>query len=216
VNETPDYSYTAERDYYSRNWPQVARAYGSEEDYIRCWLDADAVFGGRRILDVGAGESTYTRMIADRFRPRAIVACDLFAERMRPARSVNGNPALRFVAGDCFRLPFRGEAFDVVFGSLVLHQLGRLAPIAQEIDRVLTPRGLYVGIEPNPFHPIHLWRYWRGSHSANQYLLRPAHLKTFEALGFTVAIRYFFARWPVLRGPLFGTCMGIVARKRAE
>src|SRR5215470_1229553 len=117
------FSYELEKLYYSQKWPEEAKPYLHLESYLRCWLDRDKVFVGKRVLDVGAGECTYTRLIADRFDPEEVVACELFRERMLPAVRVNRNPKLRFVSGNCFQLPFRGGSFDVVFGSFILHQI---------------------------------------------------------------------------------------------
>lgn len=210
------FSYELERDYYSRAWPVRARPYLHLDPYLRCWLDPEQIFRDKRVLDVGAGECTYTRLIADTFEPARVVACELFPARMLPAARANRNARLEFVAGDCFRLPFRDGSFDVVFGSFILHQLPDLEATAGEIRRVLADGGVYVGIEPNPRHPLHLARYLRGRHSANQYLLGPRHLATLERLGFAISHRYFYGRAPRLRSRLVGTCMGILARLPEE
>ena len=210
------FSHSAERGYYANNWPKEAQPYRHLEPYLRCWLNPEAVFGGRRVLDLGAGECLYTRLIADRFKPQEIVACDLFCERMLPTAHVNQNPALKFVGGDCFSLPFQNESFDVIFGSLILHQLPNLTDAIAEIKRVLSKGGCYVGIEPNPHHPVHLFRYLKGNHSPNQYLLSPRHLRCFHLTGFRLTIQYFYSKFPKTRSTLLGTCMGITAWKNNQ
>lgn len=210
------FSYESEKGYYSQQWPEEAKPYLHLEPYLRCWLDPEVVFAGKRVLDIGAGECTYTRLIADRFRPKKIVACELFRERMQPAVRANRSPHLRFVAGDCFQLPFHLRSFDVVFGSLILHQLPDLNEIISEVQRVMSDGGCYVGIEPNPYHPVHLYRYLIGHHSPNQYLFGPKHLVTFEKAGFKVTTRYFYAKLPRMRNRFISTCIGIVATKSAE
>lgn len=206
------FSYELEKGYYCQRWPDKAKPYLYLEPYLRCWLDADKVFAGKRVLDIGAGECTYTRLIADRFGPAEVVACELFRERMLPAALENQNPILRFIVGDCFRLPFQSGSFEVVFGSLVLCQLPGLGAAVGEISRVLSSDGLYVGIEPNPFHPVHFYRYVRRGHSPNQYLFGPRHLTIFKNVGFDVTLRYFYAKLPFIRNRLLGPCMGILAR----
>lgn len=207
------YSYQREKEHYAKNWPQQAKPYLHLERYLRCWLRPEEVFQDRWILDMGAGECTYTRLISDRFEPAKVIACELFFQRMLPAFRENQSPRLQFVAGDCFHLPFRDRCFGVVFGSFILHQIPDLEPVAREIQRVLRDDGSYVGIEPNPLHPLHLYRYLRGRHSPNQYLLRPRDLDVFRRNGFGVRVKHFYARVPFARGRLFGTCMGIVARR---
>ena len=208
------FSYELEKGYYSQHWPNEAKPYLHLEPYFRCWLDPEVMFAGKRVLDIGAGECTYTRLIADRFRPKEIVACELFRERMLPTVQANRTPNLSFVAGDCFRLPFQSGSFDVVFGSLILHQLPDLNEVISEVQRVLAEGGCYIGIEPNPLHPVHLYRYFLGNHSLNQYLLGPKHVAAFKKAGFEVRIWYFYAKLPWLRSRVLGTCMGIIAEKR--
>ncbi len=208
------FSYQLEKDYYSRQWPEDAKSYLHLEPYLSSWLNPESVFRGKRILDIGAGECTYTRLIADRFGPKQIVACELFHERMLPAVQSNRNATLTFVAANCFRLPFRSRSFDVVFGSHILCQLPNLDDVIREVTRVLSINGCYVGIEPNPYYPAHLYRYFLGYHSRNQYLLRPKDLSAFRSGRFGMTIHYFYARLPRLRSRLVATCMGVIARKR--
>ncbi len=207
-----EFSYQRERSHYSQHWPKEAKPYLHLEAYLRCWLHPEAVFEGKRVLDLGAGDCRYTRMIAERFRPRRMVACELFREHMLPASQVNRNSALEFVAGDAFRLPFRSQSFDVIFGSGVLCHLRELDRIILELRRVLTEEGCYVGIEPNRLNPVHLYRHLRGDDSSNAYLLGPKKVRGFEKAGFEVSIQYFYAKFPHIRNRLVGTCMGILAR----
>jgi SAM-dependent methyltransferase len=206
------FSYEAEKDFYSQRVPQEALPYLHLERYLRCWFDPEAVFHGKRVLDIGAGECTYTRLIADRFGPRVIVACELFRERMLPAFQENRNPHLKSVAGNCFRLPFRSCSFDVAFASGVLSQLPGLKDAVSEIARVLKPGGLFVGWDPNPFNPVILYRYLANPHSGNQYMFWPHKVRpVFEASGFTATTRFFYAKLPWARSRFLGTCIGILA-----
>lgn len=211
---TRPYSYDAEKQYYSRQWPTHAKPYLYLEDHLRSWLDPERVFRGKRILDVGAGECTYTRVIADRFEPERIVACELFSERMLPAFRDNRNPKWEAVSGDCFRLPFHNGSFDVVFASLFLSQLPNLSDAVSEFRRLLAPGGAFVGFEPNPFHLVILYRYLTKPHSANQYLFWPHKVcPIFESHGFAPKTQYFYARMPWIRNRLLGTCIGLFAQK---
>lgn len=207
------YSHVKEREYYAQGWPQQAKPFLHLERYFRCWMRPEEVFRGRMVLDIGAGECDYSRLIAERFAPEIVVACELFPERMAPAAHANPSSRLRFVAGDCFRLPFRDRSFDVAFGSFILHQIPDLKPVVQELKRVLRDTGCYLGIEPNPLHPVHLYRYLRGRHSPNQYLFSPRDLAVFRESGFEVKLGYFYAKLPFLKNRFLGTCMGITARR---
>ena len=211
------FSFEAEKQYYSQRWPQEASPYFHLENYLRCWLNPEAIFRGMRILDIGAGECTYTRLIADRFNPKQIVACELFPERMLPAWQANQNPVLKAVVGDCFHLPFRTCSFDVVIASLVLHQLPDLKGVVSEIARILKAQGLFVGWDPNPFNLIHLYRYLARAHSTNQFLFWPGRVRPiFELFGFDLTTQFFCARLPWTRNRFLGTCIGSVARLRND
>ena len=135
-----------ERDYYRRKWPSEPKPFLHLEPYLRCWMNPDRMFSGKKVLDIGAGEAVYSRLIAEMFNPATVLASDLFLERMYPASQDNKNSRLCFVVGDCLRLPFDARVFDVVFGSLVLHQIPDLRGVVIEIRRVLKLGGVYVGI----------------------------------------------------------------------
>lgn len=130
--------------------------------------------------------------------------------------SVNQSPNLRFVAGDTFKLPLKNGSFDVVFGTFILHQLPNLEEAISEIARVCSHEGFYIGIEPNPFNPVILYRYFCRAHSPNQYLFWPWRFgPAFRAMGFRLDIRYFYAKWPAIKIRWIATCIGIQARLSA-
>jgi SAM-dependent methyltransferase len=211
------FSYELEKDYYAGAWPTHALPYRHLEPYLSSWLlKPSELFDQKTVVDIGAGEATYTRLIGEIFTPKMVLGCELFTERMLPAARANQNPNVLFVAADAFHLPIKEGGVDTVFGSLVLHQLPDLACAVGEVSRVLRLGGYYVGIESNPYNPVILYRHLRRSHSRNQYLLTESDVRrSFEPAGFSVSVRYFFARTPTLRGRLLGTCMGILARKDA-
>ena len=207
------YSYELERKYYSESWPEKPVPYEHLEAYLTNWLNTEDVFNGKRVLDIGAGECAYTRLISAKFKPKEIIAADLFIKRMLPAAKNNRNGKLKFVQADLFQLPFANSSFDVVFGSLVLEQIPDLEDCISEISRILTKKGVYVGIEANTYNPKHLFRYFFGEHSANQFLLRGKHLKVFNKYGFDLKLKYFFGRNKLIRDPFLSTLIGIKAEK---
>jgi len=132
---------------------------------------------------------------------------------MHPSAKNNQNSQLHFIASNCLTLPFNDNTFDVVFGSLVLHQIPDLINVILEIKRVLSSAGHYIGIEINPYHPVHLYKYFFSKHSANQYLLSEKDLSFFEDYGFKINIRYFYGKIPWVHNRFLSTTMGIIARK---
>ncbi len=206
-----------EKSYYSGNWPERILPYEHLEPYLSVWMKPHETFAGKRVLDVGAGECTYTRLIADRFGPSEVIACDIFRERMLPVVQSNHNPRMKFVEGDCYALPFAPRSFDVVFGSFILHHLQNLDKAASEIARVLVPGGTYVGIEPSPYNPLHLLRFVSGNRSPNEYLLTQRRVRdVLAAKGMSVSVRYFYPKLPGVHLPFLSSCMGILARMKPE
>src|SRR5207249_2907044 len=99
------YSLEEERAYYSKGWPTRALPYKHLRSYVHAWLpEAPGLLSGKSLLDIGAGEATYTRMLAETYSPRHVIACELFLERMLPAARENEAKNLHFVAGSCFGL----------------------------------------------------------------------------------------------------------------
>ena len=210
---TRRYSYEDERLFESVRFPMHAKPYDHLGPYLKCWMDPDAAFRDKHVLDFGAGEAMYTRFIAERYNPASITAADLFTERMLPAARGTPHPLVRYIAGDCFYLPFRDSAFDVVFGSGVLCWLVELEKVAQEIHRVLAKGGRYWGIEPNCCSLVHLYRHFFSDTSPNEILLTPRSFQIFTRYGMTPRVTFFNARLPRFRSRLLTTCMGIEVRK---
>jgi SAM-dependent methyltransferase len=210
------FDYALEKDYYAQGWPTGALPYRHLEPYLTSWLSNPRdLFDHKTIVDIGAGEATYTRLIGDIFEPRLLLACDLFTERMVPASKANHNRNLFFATADVFKLPLKQHSVDTVFGSLVLHQLPDLEQVLREVSRVLRIGGYYIGIEPNFINPAIFYRYLKKANSKNTYLLtKPKLVSGFKLSGFDILISYFYARRPLLRGRFFGTCIGIRAQKQ--
>jgi SAM-dependent methyltransferase len=149
-------------------------------------------------------------LIAAQFSPRRVVAMDLVPVA---APGVNGRGvSVRVVGGDCFRLPFRDQSFDVVLGSLILHRFRALEDVLGEVQRVLSPGGTYLGIEPSLLNPLHLFRHAWADHSPNEFLLGRRRLRAaFAATGFRMSLVRLSPRAPRLATVGLATCLGIIA-----
>jgi SAM-dependent methyltransferase len=100
---------------------------------------------GRRILEVGAGAAQCSRWLAT--QGADVYAFDISVEQLRVARSLDRRTgtAVRTVAADALRIPFRTSSFDIVcsaFGALPFVADAEAA--LTEIARVLKPGGLLV------------------------------------------------------------------------
>lgn len=211
------FDYAAEREYYGAHAPTEALPYRHLEAYLTSWLaEGSELFHGATVLDIGAGEAVYSRLIMDLYEVRMVVASDLFPARMAAAAKASKGAPVVYVGANCFALPFPDATFDVVFGSLLLNQIPNLEDLVVEIARVLKPRGAYVGIEMNVSSPLTLWRFWTAYKSRNQYMLGARRVRAaFSGRGFATDVRYFWGRFPAVRSRFLATTMGIVARKEA-
>lgn len=212
------FSYRLEKEFYAR---PGSRGSGSRAVlgrylwYLRSLVGQhEAVFGGKRVLEIGAGWAVYSRLIAEHFGPKLVIALDLVPQQFTAARDENKIGDVFGVGGDCFHLPFLEKSFDVVFGSLILHRFRELEEVLTEIYRVLVNQGLYLGIEPSLWNPIHLYRQFFADHSPNEFLLSGTRVsKAFNQCGFQVKLRRLAPRFPFLCRLGLATCMGIWAEK---
>jgi ubiquinone/menaquinone biosynthesis C-methylase UbiE len=101
---------------------------------------------GAVVLEIGCGRGAGARLIREAFRPRVVHASDLDLEMIRMAREHSlerhGQGSSLAVA-DVFKLPYRNEAADAVFGFGVLHHVPDWRAAVAEIARMLKPGGLY-------------------------------------------------------------------------
>lgn len=91
------------------------------------------------ILDAGSGTGFGAAQLAPRFPNARIVELDIAHTMLRVARAKHGGN--RSVCGDIERLPFRANAFDLVWSNLALQWCSSLDRAFGEIHRVLRPGG---------------------------------------------------------------------------
>ncbi len=79
------------------------------------------IFDGERILDVGCGTGSLTRVVLESADVKSIVGVDLADVYLESARQAIRDPRVDFKAGDATSLPFADKSFDRAFAMLVLH-----------------------------------------------------------------------------------------------
>jgi ubiquinone/menaquinone biosynthesis C-methylase UbiE len=107
--------------------------------FRRAGLELAAPEPGWRVLDVGCGTGTHLAMYAD--AACEVAGIDLNPDMLARARRRLGQGAdLR--EADALELPFRGDAFDLAIGMLILHEmapadrvavLGEMARVAHRV-----------------------------------------------------------------------------------
>jgi SAM-dependent methyltransferase len=129
-----------------------------------------AALGGRRILEMGAGNGPSTLALAEACPAAEIVACDLSLRQLEQAqRALNARGArvhlLRCAAEDT-GLP--AASFDVVTSYAMLHELPAAATEAvfTEAFRVLAPGGRLLFVDVPPFERLDKLTQWQVDHAA--------------------------------------------------
>jgi len=112
--------------------------------FERIWAIKEYIPQCKRILDLGCGDGIYLPYLSK--RAEMVVGLDLSAERIRKAKGAY--PFL--LLGDVTQLPFRDDAFDVVWASEIIEHTS-VHRIFREIERVAKR---VVATMPNPAGPI--------------------------------------------------------------
>ncbi len=123
----------------------VTRLTTRERKFRKALLAQSDLQPGFDVLDVGCGTGTLTYAANEREPDARVVGLDgdrTILEIAARKRSNRGQDVV-FAEGFCHELPFRGQSFDRVLCSLLLHHLqpdAKAATLA-EIRRVLRPGG---------------------------------------------------------------------------
>jgi len=105
---------------------------------------------GRRVLELGCGRAWMTRQMAERFRPREIIATEVDRIQHRKNLQIEDLPGVRFVYGGAEQIDLPDHSVDLALMLKSLHHVPResMAPAMNEIARVLKPGGLAYISEP--------------------------------------------------------------------
>jgi ubiquinone/menaquinone biosynthesis C-methylase UbiE len=140
------------------------------------------IAGAHRVLDIGCGSGSMSRLIARSFPEVEVVGVDVREQYLDYARArarEEGFHNLTFERGDVFALPFPDASFDLVWSKYLLQWLREPKTALAEFKRVAKPGGHevscdYVGwwsstsrsIPSSSERSARSWRYWSTSISA--------------------------------------------------
>ncbi len=111
-------------------------------------LEQAGVGSGWRCLEVGAGNGSVSRWLADRVGPQGrVVASDLDTRYLDRLAA----PNLEVRRIDVVRDPL-GEDYDLVFGRAILHHVPERIAVVRRLAAAVRPGGRIVLVEPD-FHP---------------------------------------------------------------
>jgi SAM-dependent methyltransferase len=106
---------------------------------------------GRRALDVGCGDGSYTNDLYDRGRPALLHGIDPASAAVECARQRKGHRPIQFTTGSAYELPYSDGAFDVAILRGVLHHMDQPRRAIAEALRVAATM---VVLEPNGYNPV--------------------------------------------------------------
>jgi SAM-dependent methyltransferase len=149
------------------------------------------------IVDIGCGDGTFTREIAEQFGPLGIRGVDPAANAVEAARlqiSQKLSKVVSFETGDIYSIESKGESLAVVRG--VLHHLDRpqdaIARLAKGFSAVLV-------LEPSGYNPflklIEKASPYHRQHDEKSYW-PPTLNRWFEQAGFSVVAQKYFCLVP--------------------
>lgn len=105
------------------------------------WLVAELLLqGNERILDLGCGDGSITRQLADRVPHGSVLGVDAAPEMLEAGRDKCG-PNMTVQHLDINDLAFEAE-FDVVFSNATLHWVHDHAGLLRSVHRGLRPGGI--------------------------------------------------------------------------
>jgi ubiquinone/menaquinone biosynthesis C-methylase UbiE len=106
---------------------------------------------GKRVIDIGCGDGTYTVELFDSAQPIEIVGIDPANEAISLAKRRAGDRPISFQTLSAYSLPYAADRFDIAQLRGVLHHVDCACELLQEAMRVAR---MVVVIEPNGYNPI--------------------------------------------------------------
>ncbi|MDQ1377394.1 MAG: hypothetical protein QOE15_1567 [Acidimicrobiaceae bacterium] len=123
---------------------------------------AMADFRGKRVIDVGCGDGTYTIELLALAAPASVHGTDVFPQAIVAARAKLTDPRVTFAVGCATDLPYADNTFDIALVRGVLHHMPKAPDALREALRVaptvvvLEPNGYNPGLKLfERFHPYH-------------------------------------------------------------
>jgi ubiquinone/menaquinone biosynthesis C-methylase UbiE len=109
-----------------------------------------ADFRGRRVIDIGCGDGTYTAEVVEIGGAREVAALDPAPDAVRIARARVDPKVVSLAVASAYALPYGDKSFDVAYLRGVLHHMDDPAGAIGEALRVAS---VVVVVEPNGYNP---------------------------------------------------------------
>ena len=113
----------------------------------RRFLDFVEIGAAERILDIGSGTGSLTRVIAESTTASGIIGIEPVQQFVRSARRRTSDPRVRFDHGAVEELPYPDAEFDASLAQLTFHHFPDGEAALSEMLRVTRPGGLVAACE---------------------------------------------------------------------
>jgi GT2 family glycosyltransferase/glycosyltransferase involved in cell wall biosynthesis/2-polyprenyl-3-methyl-5-hydroxy-6-metoxy-1,4-benzoquinol methylase len=124
-------------------------------EHFARYMYARPYCSNRKVLDAGCGVGYGTAYLAE--AASQVIGIDFDLEAIRYARACYGRRNSSYVVGDCQKLPFAPQSFDVIVSFELIEHLPDASSYLQEVQRVLKDGGIFVVSTPNrPVYHEHL------------------------------------------------------------
>lgn len=156
----------------------------------------------KRILDFGCGDGLMTKEVCSFFPDSEIYGVDPSPEILKLAQK--NCPKVTFKTSDKKLNLFGNKKFDLIFSTMVFHHIpfNEHENYLKEINSILSPGGLFVIFELNPFNPMAQYIINTASIDVNAYMLMPWYTKKLMHLYGKVTTRYCAFIPPVFKSLL--------------
>jgi GT2 family glycosyltransferase/glycosyltransferase involved in cell wall biosynthesis/SAM-dependent methyltransferase len=169
-----DLSFTGERVV-----PGKVEADLFNEHFVR-YIYAREFCRGQKVLDTGCGVGYGSAHVAE--VASFVVGIDNDARAVGFARGHYGRANVGYLVGDCQRLPFQSQAFDVVTSFELIEHLPDAKRYLEEVRRVLKQSGTLVVSTPNrPVYHEHLGD-----------VTNPFHVREWDLEEFLTLLKVYF------------------------
>lgn len=108
-------------------------------------------FRGRRVVDIGCGDGTFTVQLVELGGAGRVTGLDPVATALPMARRKIENRPVDVVGASAYALPFRNNTFDIAYVRSVLHHMSGPLDALREALRVAR---IVVVVEPNGYSPV--------------------------------------------------------------
>lgn len=102
---------------------------------------------GKRVLDLACGTGYGTALLAQ--AGADVTGVDISAQAVREAKRRYGKLGAKYMAADCYDLPFEDGVFDIVVANEMIEHVEDHDGLIEEARRVLVPGGLFLVSTPN-------------------------------------------------------------------